>query len=261
MVEHLINGVPARLFVKVHEAGEVRVSGGVEYVWMPCWKCNGTAHYPSLQDYSYCWGCRTPTGASGGKWMTQAELAQRDHERELREARRDRKAAEHAAELPRKIAALVDAHPLLAELTYLPDFDGIFGDLRRTLESYGELSAKQVALAEKLIREGMDRAVEAERVAVERAAEAADRVNAHFGEVKERLVVTGKVRVQWEIDGDYGVRTLLVIDTPRGTVKWVASRCFPELRGSEITLRGTVKEHGTRDGEAQTMLTRCTVLD
>lgn len=265
MVEHFIGPVRAELFVKQYEDGERRLVGGVEKIWVPCWKCGGTRRFPSTLDNAWCWGCRVADGSTGGKWLTRAELAQRDHERELRAARRDRKAAERAAELPRKIEALVQAYPLLAELTYLDDYAGILGSMRLALESYGELSAKQVAFAEKLIREGMDRAAQAERVAVERAAEAAGRVNAHFGEVGERFTkscpVTGKVRVQHEMDGDYGMRTLLVIDTPRGTVKWTASRLFGELRGTEVTLTGTVKKHEIRDGEAQTVLTRCSLLD
>jgi hypothetical protein len=261
MVQHTINGVPAELFVKIHEAGETRMIGGVEHVWVPCWKCNGTAHYPSLLDYSWCWGCRTATGASGGAWMTHEQIAKCDHERELREARRERREAAKLAALPGKIAALVDAHPLLAELTYLPDYSGTLGSLALDLLHKGEMSPRQIEFAEKLIREGMRHAADAEEQARQRAEEAAGRVNAHFGTVGERLEVTGTVRVQWEIDGDYGVRTLLVIDTERGTVKWTASRCFPELRGTVISLRGTVKEHATRDGECQTVLTRCTVRD
>lgn len=254
---------------------EVRTIGGVDQALNPCHRCGGSGHYSyNPVDGTRCFGCR----GNRGEWVEVDEYLRLARNRAKARAARERKAAREAAErearIPRLHAELTEAHPLLAELTYLGNvnyddnagpvnYGGILGSLRGKLEEYGSLSDKQIALAEKVIREDMDRQVQREERAARVAAEAAQRVNAAIGEVGDRRDFEGTVRWSKQYDGDYGVTTVIVIDTAEGTVKWSASKCLEFEKGAPIKIKATVKEHSIYDRteEITTVVTRGKIQD
>lgn len=260
---------------------EVRETGGVvTHALNPCHRCGGSGHYSyNPLDGTVCFGCR----GRRGEWVEVGEYLRLARNRAKARVARERKAAEEAAARPAKEAALhaalTEAHPLLAELTYLGNinyddnvgplnYGGILGSLRGKLEQYGSLSDKQIALAEKIIREDMGRQVQREERAARVAAEAATRVNAAIGEVGDRREFTGTVR--WskvnESDG-FGNRavsyyTTIIVDTPEGTLKWNASGVHDLENGQPVKLKATVKEHSIYDRtqEITTVVTRGKIL-
>lgn len=247
------------------------LADGTIEVFETCGKCGGSGTYPSSLWEGACTMCMRYGKYSGGHWTSREDYNRRAHNRELAAARRTRKAQAEAAVKPARDAALhaelAATHPLLAELTYLGNvnFDpevgplnyaGILGDLRHKLETYGSLSQRQTELAEKIVREGMERQARADERAAARQVEAATRPNGFIAEVGERREFTGTVRLAKLIDGDYGCSTLLVLDTPEGTVKWFATGARDWEPGQTITIKATVKAHETYNGTCQTVVTR-----
>lgn len=255
-------------------------NGVVTHALNPCSRCGGSGHYSyNPLDGTVCFKCR----GGRGEWVEAAEYLRLARNRAKARVARERKAAREAAErearIPRLHAELTEAHPLLAELTYLGNvnyddnvgpvnYGGLLGSLRGKLEQYGSLSDKQIALAEKVIREDMDRQVQREARAARVAAEAAARVNAAIGEVGDRREFEGTVR--WskvnETTG-YGYSsvsyyTTIIIETPEGTVKWNASGSYELDNGQPIKIKATVKEHSIYDRtqEITTVVTRGKIL-
>lgn len=254
---------------------ETRVHGGVEQALNPCSRCQGTGHYSfNPVDGTRCFGCR----GSRGTWVEVDEYLRLARNRAKARAARQRKAAREAAErearIPRLHAELTEAHPLLAELTYLGNvnyddnvgpvnYGGILGSLRGKLEDYGSLSERQIALAEKVIREDMDRQVQREERARQAKADAQARVNAAIGEVGERREFEGTVRWAKVYEGNgYGYTasyyTVIIFDTAEGTVKWNASGSREMEKGQAIKIKATIKEHSIYDRteEITTVVTR-----
>jgi hypothetical protein len=254
------------------------LADGTEQVFETCWKCGGSGEYPSPAWQGVCLACWKWGTRSGGHWVGKDDYNRRAHNRAVAAARRERKAAAEAAErdarIPRLHEELTEAHPLLAELTYLGNVDfnaergplnygGILGDLRRKLEQYGSLSEKQIALAEKIIREDYERQARRDAEAAERAA----RPNAAIGEVGDRLTFTGTVRwFDYFSAGVYGgverFKTVVVLATDEGTVKWSATGSLNLEKGQQLTIKATVKEHSIyeKTGEITTVVTRGTIL-
>lgn len=92
-----------------------------------------------------------------------------------------------------------------------------------------------------------------------REAKEDNRLNEHVGAVKERLRdLTLTVTTVREIEGDYGVSTLIIMEDAEGrTFKWFASGCHEVETGNTVTLTGTVKGHDDYQGRKQTSLSRC----
>jgi hypothetical protein len=163
--------------------------------------------------------------------------------------------------------ALCDKYPVLAFATYAENIqgDGLdyhrakLADLLSGPRQYGDITPGRLRFITSLVDEMAAKVAQAAEWAAARAA----RVNAHQGAVGAKLTVSGVVRMAREMDNPYdyygGVRTLLVVDTPGGTVKWMASKALPVDRGDAITLTGKVKAHDDYQGEAQTVLTHCKI--
>lgn len=237
-----------------------------------CGTCGGSGYRP---EYAGIYGgqCFPCGGSGGGKSFADLDEVLKAERTNARAAqRRAEKAAQAEAERPTREAALhaelTAAHPLLAELTYLGNVDtgsgyginygGILGDLRGKLEKYGSLSDAQIALAEKIVREDMERQAAREAREAQRSAEREARKQAAIGEVGERREFTGTVRFSKYFTNDYSGTTLLVIDTAEGTVKWFATGYIEIENGANVTLRATVKEHEVSDvyEEIATKVTR-----
>src|SRR5690606_6203290 len=91
-----------------------------------------------------------------------------------------------------------------------------------------------------------------------KAAAAPEVVNAKIGTVGAKVTVTGTVSVATTIEGFYGAKRLVVLQTPQGVAKAFtqAAWAWDVQQGQEITLSGTVKDHEEWQGVAQTVLLR-----
>ncbi|HYF74528.1 MAG TPA: hypothetical protein VD864_16990 [Nocardioides sp.] len=251
----------------------IRFAGG--QVARTCATCGGTGIRPEFGHVfgGQCFPC-TGTGRSSKFYGDMDEMLKAERAAARAEQRKAEKAAQAEADKPARIARmyaeLVQAHPLLAELTYLGNvnfdaergplnYHGILGDLRWKLERYGSLSDRQIELAERIIREDMTRQAREDARQARYAAEREGRPQAAIGEIGERREFTGTVRFTRVYDGDYGPSTLLIIDTDEGTVKWYGTGVIEVERGATVTLRATIKDHEVRDEEIATKVTRGTL--
>lgn len=186
---------------------------------------------------------------------------------------RSRAAAERKQQkLLKSFLAECDKHPALAYASYATNIEQaadkrefwsktlfILGDIATRARTSGKpISDKQAALLDKLLNDLDEQARKHAALRAKWAAEAAARVDAFIGEIGERRVFTGTVRVCWETESDYGPTTLLIVDTPEGTVKWWASGARDYERNEELTFKATVKAHefDRNDGAAVTVVTR-----
>jgi hypothetical protein len=241
---------------KLPEIGEIRPNAeGVEYIFEACGRCDGTGHYSfNPLDGTRCFDCR----GRRGHWVTKADHDRRKHNRELAAKRREAKAAAQAAELPRKIAATIEANPILAELLKLDDYSGILGSFRSQLENKGTLSDKQIALARRILIESAERQAHAEN-------ERRGRVEGPIGEIGDRREFTGKVLyVDHKLDTFKryeAYKTFMIVATNEGAIKWQASKYIAVERGEQITIKATVKAHDAdKQDRIITVVTKGTVL-
>lgn len=88
-----------------------------------------------------------------------------------------------------------------------------------------------------------------------------DKGNSDFvGEVGERLELWLTVKKTHQTEGYYGYSTIHIMeDEDENTFVWITSSKSME-EGAYVHLRGTVKEHKTFRNQAQTVLTRCTLV-
>lgn len=128
----------------------------------------------------------------------------------------------------------------------------------------GEISEKQIAFAARLVAELIEaEAVTAQKNA-ERAAVRAEEVNAAIGEVGERRQFTGEVVWSKDVANDFdpcgGMKTIMVIRTAEGTIKWFASKVVEVERGSKISFTATVKKYDVYEGRITTVVQRPTKI-
>lgn len=166
--------------------GEIRVIEGVEYVFDVCTRCDGSGYYgPIVVDGGVCFKCRYYDRklrmllGAGGFWVEKKISDRRAKARARYAATREIREAKKRAKIDAAIEVLVETHPLLAELTYF-NVDGIIGhnsflaELGGKLRQYGSLSERQIAVAERIIREEIVKQAKRDAVAAaQRAAEAA----------------------------------------------------------------------------------------
>jgi hypothetical protein len=163
-----------------------------------------------------------------------------------------------------KIEALVQAHPLLADLTYPEALDSNFlTDVGQRFTDKGILSDRQVEAAERVLLAGIER--RAKRVAEQAVRLEQAPTLVFLGEVGDKFQVTGKIRFRKYLDGFYGTTTLIILDveTEQGpaVVKWFASKCIEDIdKGQEITLKGTIKANEVYEGQKTSQVTRCKIL-
>jgi hypothetical protein len=205
-------------------------------------------------------------------------------------ARADLDARQAAAAQARKDAKLLAgfnellaSHPEIAEAPLLLEkaFSVVEGDqlwherhrkswaaetlrdiMARARQYGGEISEKQIAFAGRLVAELIEaEAVTAQKDA-ERTAARADEVNAAIGEVGERRAFTGEVMWAKDVDNDFdpsgGMKTIMIIRTAEGTIKWYASKVIEVERGSKISFTATVKRHDIYEGKITTVVQRPT---
>lgn len=84
----------------------------------------------------------------------------------------------------------------------------------------------------------------------------------YIGNIGERVVLNGMMKLLASFDTLYGYTYLYQIETEQGIAKWFASnKCLslPE-EGKQVTLKGTVKEHKEYKGVKETIVTRCKLI-
>jgi hypothetical protein len=124
----------------------------------------------------------------------------------------------------------------------------------------GEISEKQIAFAARLVAELIEaEAVTAQKDA-EHAAKRAEEVNAAIGEIGERRQFTGEVVWAKNVANDFdpygGDKTIMIIRTAEGTIKWFASKVIEVNRGSKISFTATVKKHEIYQDRITTIVQR-----
>lgn len=246
------------------EIGEMRLIDGVEHVFEECGRCGGTGYTVFRNvDGGVCFDCRATFNGRligrGGFWVNKADHDRRAKRRAADAERREEKTAREAAELPGKIIAFIQAHPLMAELLKLEDYSGFLGNLRSQLEKRGSLSDAQVASATRILTERAERAAA-------KAKRDAERVDAPIGEIGERREFTGTV-VWFDHCLDtfsYYEKydTVMIIATAEGAIKWKASKYIELERGQQITIKATVKKHDAdKQDRIITVVTRGQILN
>ena len=82
----------------------------------------------------------------------------------------------------------------------------------------------------------------------------------HLGHIGERLLVEATVSHISQMPSAWGLTYIVNMVTPQGArLTWFTSRS-PLSVGQTATLRATVKDHREFRGQAQTVVTRCTVV-
>lgn len=129
-------------------------------------------------------------------------------------------------------------------------------DLVSKLVSYGNLSDKQWAFAERLLT-GLP-AVHAKRAAIlaERAADAAQ--SNWIGTVGERIEFTATVVFVTSYDSAFGLVTVTGLKDDAGNVIIQKGKGIAD-KGQRITIKAKVKDQIVREGVKQTIITRPTV--
>jgi hypothetical protein len=132
--------------------------------------------------------------------------------------------------------------------------------MTRARQTGGQISEKQIALVARLVAEMIEaEAVTAQKDA-EHAAARAEEVNAAIGEVGERREFTGEVVWCKDVANDFdpygGMKTIMIIRTAEGSIKWYASKVIEVERGSKISFTATVKKHDIYEGRITTVVQR-----
>lgn len=212
------------------------------------------------------------------------ELTKAEFDKARREAQLDR---ERQAKLT-AFNALCDSYPELVWATYALNIGNAqdergnywrvkhnkgwtvetLTDIARKARQYGSFaSEKQAALVVRLVGELETAEAETAKREAERAAKAAARVNAAIGEIGDRRDFEGTVRWFDHFESHYGYTpktcTVMILDTPEGTVKWKASNYIELVKGQTVKVKATVKEHSIYDRtqEITTVVTRGQLLD
>ena len=82
----------------------------------------------------------------------------------------------------------------------------------------------------------------------------------HFGNIGERLEITLRVVKVIDLNDYYGKKSFHIFLTPDGDVATWTTTTKTLTAGEEYKMRATVSAHEIYKGEAQTRLTRCTIV-
>ena len=129
--------------------------------------------------------------------------------------------------------------------------DNFFGSLAHALHTYGKLTAAQCEAVRKCMAKDQER--QAGFAAIREAKKA---LSSHIGTVGERIDLTLTVNHIVEIPTDYGLMLIHIMeDANHNRVIYKGSKQLAE-KGETVTIKATIKTHGERDGEKQTIINR-----
>lgn len=158
-----------------------------------------------------------------------------------------RKNTERAEE----IEAALEAGRYLDGHAFLRYEDGFMGNMASAFDRFGKLTEKQCAA----ILKGIDaRAAKRAQWAAER--EANKTISKHIGTIGERreFVLTCLHRV--DMDSEFGTMYICIMKDEDGNkVIYKGSKALVG-KGDVERIKATIKEHGERDGEKQTIIAR-----
>jgi len=159
-------------------------------------------------------------------------------------AKADAERIAEEAKLAEAVAAFEKAHPgLIDALAALAAYNSFLADLHDKVTRWGDLSDKQIAAAKNAIERDKKR----------------DH-SQHVGEVGERLEVEVTVERSTGYEGFYGWVSICTFRDAAGNAI-VSKGRFEADQGQSLTIRGTIKEHSTYNGERQTIVNRVTELN
>lgn len=134
------------------------------------------------------------------------------------------------------------------------DFGAMLLKMRDSLDNWGNLSEKQTDVVRKSL-------ARAEQRIIDRAARKAERLahdkvtSKHVGTVGKREVFTLNVERIITLDGDYGISYInLCRDADGNIVVYKGTQYWGDK--PVVVVKATVKEHGEREGVAQTVIQR-----
>ena len=140
---------------------------------------------------------------------------------------------------------------------YTGGFAELLSKFEKDLDQWGKLSPKQTQIVRDALAKAEGFATERD---AKRAAETAERAatSHHVGEVGERRDFDLIVERTLEFSGQFGMTFInLCRDTDGNVVVYKGSNCWEQ---GPIRVKATIKGHESRDGVAQTLLSRPKVL-
>jgi hypothetical protein len=175
-----------------------------------------------------------------------------------------------------RIARMIENDPDLVWITYVPNIDAFnwsdfMGDMFRALVIRGDMSPAQRGAALRSMRKVTATYWEREAERIAREAASATKVQAHIGNIKDRITVMGRITqiFQGTPFAYYGpVPYTFIVETDAGMVKFstTSETIVDHIEGPKfsrddvITVTGTVKAHATYRDTPQTILTRVKAL-
>lgn len=134
--------------------------------------------------------------------------------------------------------------------------DGFMGSMAAAFDQYGKLTPRQC----EAILKGIDKRA-ARRAEWEASREAAKAASTHIGTLGQRITLTLTCDHVIEFDGMYGsVYINLLRDQNGNRIVYKGSKWLID-KGATANVKATIKDHGERDGERQTIIARPTIID
>lgn len=130
-----------------------------------------------------------------------------------------------------------------------------FHKMRDSLHEWGGLSDAQVKAVLSMIERGETRAAERAKARADSLAKDAE-TSGWVGAVGERMQFDLTIRMVFEMTGQYGYSYLHVMHDKAGNVVIYTGTNRLGSKGDDVSVKATVKEHGTRDGVKQTKISR-----
>lgn len=248
--------------------GAVRTRNGKLGFFEPysCIRCGGAGGHEKWRHTGWtCYDCGGHRGPVGHRWVNLYTAEQIEKLDARKAATAARKAEKHAADVAARQAEFRATH-------------GETLDAARKFAAHSEPLASIIATAERecLLTDRMAsaiaRLVDVARERRERNARmAAERVaSQHVGTVGQAIEIDAEARFVRAFDGRFGTTYIVGLRDAAGnsiiykgsTTLGLGAICGEDanynldVRGCRVRLTATVKEHGVRDGERQTIIAR-----
>jgi hypothetical protein len=208
-----------------------------------CSRCGGQGGAEAWKHTGFtCYKC----GGNGGKHIAEVTVYTAEQLAALN-AKQD---AKHAAKVAAKrekeeatVAAFVAAYPEITTKFALVSTPSTFVlDVIEKGRKVGSLSARQV----EALNAALDREI---------ARKEQDSVSQHVGTVGDRIEFTATVTFTSGFESSFGYVTVTGLRDDAGNI-YIQKGKHIGYKGERLTIKASVKEHGTRDGINQTIITR-----